>query len=115
MDHRKHPPSFLQYLPVKLLSPKSLLLLKQNCELLSCGFEHCIALINGQPWSWGFGGSGCLGHGAYETLTEPQIVNGIEEKVTYLEAGGYHNAVITKSRKVFVWGRGDVGQLGLSK
>ena len=83
--------------------------------MLSCGFEHCIALINGQPWSWGYGGSGCLGHGAYETITQPKMIEGIKDKVTYLESGGYHNSAITKTRKVYMWGRGDVGQLGLNE
>ena len=95
LDHRTDPPSLSQYLPLKLLSIQSLVSLKKSCKLLSCGFEHCLALIDGQVWSWGYGGSGCLGHGDYKTLVEPKKIKGIEEKVIYIESGGYHNGVIT--------------------
>jgi len=100
------------YLPLTLLSIQSLVSLKKRCTQLSCGFEHCLALIDDQVWSWGCGGSGCLGHGNYNTLPEPTKITGIKQKVAYIEAGGYHNGAIAKSQDqthVFMWGRGDVG------
>jgi len=65
--------------------------------MLSCGFEHCVCLIGGDIWTWGYGGSGCLGHGNYQSLTEPARVEGLKKKAIYLEAGGYHNGVIVKT------------------
>lgn len=119
LDHRTEPPSLGQYLPMKLLTIETLVSLKQKCEMISCGFEHCIALIDGRVLSWGYGGSGCLGHGDYNTVTQPKVIEGIRERVVFVEAGGYHNGVIAQSSlqdktKVFVWGRGDVGQLGIN-
>jgi alpha-tubulin suppressor-like RCC1 family protein len=83
--------------------------------MLSCGFEHCVCLIDGAVWSWGFGGSGCLGHGKYETLTTPKKVESLTDRVVFLEAGGYHNGVITDFGNVYTWGRSDVGQLAIEQ
>lgn len=115
MDHRQDPPVMAQYLPQKLLSIPTLLRLKKSCLILSCGFEHCVCLIDGNVWTWGFGGSGCLGHGKYETLTEPKQVEGIKGRTVFIEAGGYHNGIITEFGEVFTWGRCDVGQLALDQ
>lgn len=53
---------------MKLLTIDSLLALRRKCEMISCGFEHCLALVDGQVLSWGYGGSGCLGHSDYNTV-----------------------------------------------
>ena len=34
------------------------------------------------------------------------------ERITYISAGGYHNAALSERGYVYTWGRGDVGQLG---
>lgn len=82
--------------------------------MISTGFEHCICLMSsGQVYTWGYGGSGCLGHGDYESLEQPRKVE--MDQVRYATAGGYHNAVITKDGDVYTWGRGDVGQLGIKE
>ena len=33
----------------------------------------------------------------------------------YVESGGYHNGLIAEDGNVYMWGRGDVGQLGINK
>ena len=47
----------------------------KKCILLTSGFEHSVALFeDGEVFSWGFGASGCLGHGNYETQDTPRKV-----------------------------------------
>ena len=67
-------------------------------KLVSCGVDHCIAVtLNGQVATWGYGGSGVLGHGNYVSYTKPKIVMaGLQTKfIVYCESGSYHNGVIT--------------------
>lgn len=67
---------------------------KMKCLLVTSGFEHSVALFeNGDVYSWGFGASGCLGHGNYTTLDTPKKVE-IPGSCYYIQAGGYHNAAI---------------------
>ncbi len=83
-------------------------------SVLTCGFEHCTALtVSGALASWGYGGSGCLGHGNYVSYTSPKVVKGLPTNIVYVESGAYHTAAISSSGDLFVWGRGDVGQLGV--
>lgn len=66
---------------------------------LSCGFEHCIAVTkSGSVLTWGYGASGCLGHGDYISLLNPKLVtaSGLHTKtVVFAESGGYHSGVVT--------------------
>ena len=84
---------------------------------LTCGFEHCIALTaSGLLVSWGYGASGSLGHGNFTSYTRPKLIttNGLNTKrVIYVQAGGYHTGAITDDGSLYMWGRADVGQLGL--
>jgi len=77
---------------------------------LSCGFEHCAALSSDQKvLTWGYGASGCLGHGDTNTYPNPTIINSLfEYNSVYIECGGYHSAIVTDEGEVFTWGRGDV-------
>ena len=109
LDHTVSPPQMSTYLPLKLLSMDSILSFKRKCTTISCGFEHCLALVEGKVFSWGFGGSGCLGHGNYESIMAPKEVKELAGNVTSVEAGGYHNCAVMADHKVMVWGRGDVG------
>ena len=99
---------------VCLLSEKILKDLQSlSVRLISCGFEHCAAVTqNGKVFTWGYGASGCLGHGDTSTYSSPTEVTSISN-VAYLECGGYHNAAVTEEGELFVWGRGDVHQLGI--
>ena len=67
--------------------------------MLSCGLDHCLAVTDdGKAVTWGYGGSGVLGHGDYVTYIKPKFVlgGGLKHKfITYGESGGYHNGVVT--------------------
>lgn len=86
---------------------------------ISCGFEHCVALTaSGSIVSWGYGASGSLGHGNFVSYTQPKFITlgGLEnKKVSYVEAGGYHSGAITEDGELYMWGRGDIGQLGVEQ
>ena len=104
-------------LPGRLLTPSILRFFMSNPVLwLSCGFEHCaVVTVEGEVFTWGYGGSGALGHGntlSYVTPTRVQALAG--QGVVYLESGGYHNAAFNAAGKLWMWGRGDVNQLGVS-
>jgi hypothetical protein len=84
-------------------------------EWVSSGYEHMAAVTSeGKVLTWGYGGAGCLGHGSLHSCKSPTLVNCLfEYRVVYLECGGYHTVCTTEDGEVFVWGRADVGQLGV--
>ena len=84
---------------------------------LSCGFEHCAVLtVYGTVATWGYGGSGCLGHGSFASFTAPKLVTALRGRfVRYLECGGYHTGALSTEGELFMWGRSDVGQLGIPR
>lgn len=106
----KHP--LIGLLPSKVLRDFN----EKQIRWISCGFEHCISVTyQGELFSWGYGASGCLGHGNANICTYPTPVATLAgEFVIYAESGGYHNAAVTESGDLWVWGRGDVHQLGVS-
>ena len=88
---------------------------KNKAIWLSCGFEHCaLVTCEGKVMTWGYGASGCLGHGDTNSYGFPKLIKSISgETCKYIECGGYHTLAITENCEVFMWGRGDVHQLGL--
>ena len=100
-----------------LFSEKVVLSLsKLEVMYLSCGFEHCaLVTARGKVMTWGYGSSGCLGHGSILSSNHPKEVADIKDDcVVYLECGGYHTVAVTEIGEAIVWGRGDVHQLGLA-
>jgi len=46
--------------------------------------------------SWGYGASGCLGHGNYDSLQNPKQIEALYKKnIVFIECGGYHNSGLT--------------------
>ncbi|OMJ76354.1 hypothetical protein SteCoe_24296 [Stentor coeruleus] len=86
-------------------------------ESAACGYRHSVFLNNtGQLFTTGEGGGGVLGHGNCNTIMFPSlIVNTKKIKIQQIQAGGYHNVALTDNGHVYVWGRGDGGQLGLEQ
>jgi len=94
-----------------------------NILTLETGWGYNILVFkNGKVYVWGCNWNGQLGIGDTnyrDTPTEntqlEQIIqeNGGVENILTLETGDYHNILIFKNGKVYVWGRNNVGQLGL--
>ena len=81
---------------------------------VSFGFEHSVLLTaDGEVYSWGYGASGCLGHGSLLSCASPTLVSKLPRCV-YLQCGAYHTAVLSECEELFTWGRGDVNQLGVA-
>eukprot|EP00802_Teleaulax_amphioxeia_P010570 Tamp_10598.p1 GENE.Tamp_10598~~Tamp_10598.p1 ORF type:complete len:395 (+),score=-2.64 Tamp_10598:603-1787(+) len=92
-----------------------------GCEMMACGFGHAAAVTkSGTLFTWGWGTDGCLGQGDKESRYQPTLVLGPwageeENAIRMASCGRYHSAAVTRSGKVFAWGNGDDGQLGLGK
>lgn len=88
---------------------------KAQVTWLSAGFEHMAACdLTGRVYTWGYGASGCLGHGDKANVHSPRAVRQLAQgKIVYIECGGYHNVALSEEGEVYVWGRADVNQLAL--
>jgi len=91
------------------------------------GYHNVLIFKNGKVYVWGYNYYGQHGLG-YRSSSSPygiltptentqleQIIqnNGGVDNILTLETGGYHNILIFKNGKVYVWGRNIYGQLGL--
>lgn len=88
-----------------------------NIKSAACGYQHSMLLnYSGQVFTMGIGDGGVLGHGNCQTVMYPKMLLGIKKvNVTQIEAGGYHNLILSEQGHVYVWGRGDGGQLGIDQ
>jgi alpha-tubulin suppressor-like RCC1 family protein len=69
---------------------------------MAIGFE-------GQVFTWGYGVSGVLGHGDYQSQLKPKLVDLGSKHAIQGECGGYHNGVVTSDGQLYMWGRADAG------
>ena len=89
-----------------------------HAKIVACGESHSAFISNqGHLYTWGAGGSGRLGIG-FETVevripTRVDSLCNTNEKVLLVSLGVQHSACITESRKLFVWGSGSAGKLGI--
>ncbi|CAA2981085.1 Hypothetical predicted protein [Olea europaea subsp. europaea] len=83
---------------------------------IALGGLHSVALDSlGRVFTWGYGGFGALGHSVYHRELLPRLVEGSwDGEICHIATSGTHTAAITKSGKLYIWGRdeGD-GRLGL--
>lgn len=62
----------------------------------------------------GDGQSGCLGHGDYQSVYKPKLIEALlHVDVVSLDCGPQHVAVVGSSGEVYTWGNGSYGKLGL--
>lgn len=65
--------------------------------------------------TFGSGSNGCLGHGNFNDVTQPKIVEALlGYELVQVSCGASHVLAVTNEREVFSWGRGDNGRLGLA-
>ncbi|XP_062241178.1 serine/threonine-protein kinase Nek8 [Platichthys flesus] len=82
---------------------------------VSCGdlFTTCMT-DRGIIMTFGSGSNGCLGHGNFNDVTQPKIVEALlGYELVQVSCGASHVLAVTNEREVFAWGRGDNGRLGL--
>ncbi|XP_076850191.1 serine/threonine-protein kinase Nek8 isoform X2 [Brachyhypopomus gauderio] len=82
---------------------------------VSCGdlFTACMT-DRGIIMTFGSGSNGCLGHGNFNDVTQPKIVEALlGYELVQVSCGASHVLAVTNEREVFSWGRGDNGRLGL--
>eukprot|EP00005_Dracoamoeba_jomungandri_P003344 CAMPEP_0174255280 /NCGR_PEP_ID=MMETSP0439-20130205/4627_1 /TAXON_ID=0 /ORGANISM="Stereomyxa ramosa, Strain Chinc5" /LENGTH=558 /DNA_ID=CAMNT_0015337397 /DNA_START=161 /DNA_END=1838 /DNA_ORIENTATION=+ len=90
-------------------------LLGKDIRGVCCGPGHSAAWNgNGEVFTWGAGGNGRLGHGHEHHRFVPLLVSALRgEFVVQVACGDYHTVVVTNEGKIFSWGKGSNGRLGL--
>jgi hypothetical protein len=90
-----------------------LLSLKEPIVQVACGKKFSLALTEGGcVYSWGYGAKGSLGHGDYENVKRPKIIEQLRA-VVQISCGFSHSLALTSRGEVYSWGNGRYGRLGL--
>ncbi len=96
--------------------------IKQKIVAVSIEGFHCLATTNdGSVFAWGCGLHGRLGLGDNNHRYQPTEIprdffadnKGGLDKVVQIAAGTTHSLALTKSGRVYSWGWGEDGMLGL--
>jgi len=89
---------------------------RQHCVALAAGAFHSLALTEGgDVLSWGVGDRGQLGHGDLHSRKTPTTVMALQgAEAGCIAAGETHSlAGARNGRRIWSWGGGSFGQLGL--
>lgn len=80
-----------------------------------CGYEHTVLLGDDcRVYTMGLGEGGVLGHGNVLSVMYPKVIQSLKNiKIKQISCGGYHTTALDKDGHLYVWGRGEGGQLGL--
>ncbi|XP_039742052.1 serine/threonine-protein kinase Nek8 isoform X5 [Pteropus medius] len=82
---------------------------------VACGdlFTACLT-DRGIIMTFGSGSNGCLGHGSFNDISQPTIVEALlGYEMVQVACGASHVLALSTERELFAWGRGDGGRLGL--
>ena len=86
-------------------------------EKVACGRLHSVGLeqTTGRVYSWGASQYGQCGQYSRKTcIASPQLIEALQKVVVVdISAGDSHSLALTGGGRVFVWGSGMDGQLGL--
>ncbi|GBG32388.1 Bifunctional serine/threonine-protein kinase/NEDD4-like E3 ubiquitin-protein ligase [Hondaea fermentalgiana] len=85
---------------------------------VSAGDAHSLAVTSdGVVYSWGFGESGALGHGDTQNRLDPKRVALLQDmrRVIQVGCGAYHSVALDDQGRVWTWGDGINGQLGIEQ
>jgi alpha-tubulin suppressor-like RCC1 family protein len=89
----------------------------ESVVMVAIGDDHTVALgQSGQVFTWGYGGYGSLGHCSFDNEMKPKQVQSQyfkDEKVVFVAASGCQTSAVTVNGKLYTWGYGQLGQLGL--
>ncbi|XP_044259072.1 serine/threonine-protein kinase Nek8 [Tribolium madens] len=83
-------------------------------RLCAAGRNFSIFLnTEGFLFSCGEGQQGCLGHGNWDSVQTPTIIEALkQEKIVKMSCGDEHVVALSTDGKVFTWGSSKKGQLG---
>ncbi|XP_078618718.1 X-linked retinitis pigmentosa GTPase regulator-like isoform X2 [Branchiostoma floridae x Branchiostoma japonicum] len=89
----------------------------EKAKLVACGRSHTlIATEDGKLYAFGNNGETQLGVTGMQTSPSPVLVESMTaQNIIALSAGTDHSAALTGDGKVYVWGGGSEGQLGLGE
>lgn len=83
---------------------------------VACGRSHTLAITNDyKVWAWGLNGHGQLGDDSTKNRSAPVRVKLEADKVIDIAGGGYHSLALDSEGKVYAWGLGQSGRLGLGE
>lgn len=84
---------------------------------VSCGWRHSAAVTtDGVVYTFGWSKYGQLGHGSYEDLAIPKIVEALSGVHIMMLSGGWrHAAAADKDGRMFGWGWNKFGQVGVGE
>lgn len=103
---------------LRLIDPVSRSLYTSKIISAACGTEHALVLCqDGTVWSWGSGRNGRLGHGHENDIKVPTVIKSLivseDQKIVQIACGDSHNLALSAEGRVFAWGSGAYGRLGL--
>jgi len=99
------------YIHPKLIDP----LVGKRIFKMDGGAWHTVALTTtGMVFTWGSSDSGQLGHGDTEEHKLPTLITSLKgTKIIDISCGEHFVVAVAENGKIYSWGSGEFGQLGL--